>query len=113
MVRGSLRAVALVRSRAGNRVAMRRGFSCYLDLARVVACMIVFAHHLTLDSGCYDSTDSLCTTLAYLIPFHAGHSAVVIFFVLSGYVITYVASERETSPDPESRDKGQQPPDAA
>ena len=32
-----------------------------------------------------------------MIPFHAGHSAVVIFFVLSGYVITYVASERETT----------------
>ena len=76
---------------------MKRGFSVYLDAVRVVACLIVFAHHLALNFGCYKPAASGCGTLGWLIPFHAGHSAVVVFFVLSGYVISYVASERETT----------------
>src|SRR4051812_31237259 len=69
---------------------MSRGFSCYLDLVRIVAALLVFLHHLSLDFGCY-VPGAGCA----LVPFHAGHSAVVLFFVLSGYVITYVAHERE------------------
>lgn len=76
---------------------MRRGFSCYLDLVRVTAAGLVFLHHLAFDFGCYASTTAECVRLTRLVPFHAGHSAVVLFFVLSGYVITYVASERETT----------------
>lgn len=76
---------------------MRRGCSVYLDLVRVIACLIVFGHHMALIFGCYEPTGNGCKALGWLIPFHAGHSAVVIFFVLSGYVITYVASERETT----------------
>ena len=76
---------------------MKRGFSCYLDLVRVLACLTVFAHHLILNYGCYESTGTACKLVSRLVPFRAGHAAVVIFFVLSGYVITYVASERETT----------------
>ena len=76
---------------------MRRGCSVYLDLVRVIACLIVFGHHMSLNFGCYEPTGNGCKARGWLIPFHAGHSAVVIFFVLSGYVITYVASERETT----------------
>jgi peptidoglycan/LPS O-acetylase OafA/YrhL len=47
--------------------------------------------------GCYSPSDAgACRIGTALIPFHTGHLAVVLFFVLSGYVITYVASERET-----------------
>ncbi len=74
---------------------MSRGYSCYLDLARVIACIIVYFHHLTLDFGCYEREETTCRALRTLFPYHAGHSAVIIFFVLSGCVITYVASERE------------------
>ena len=73
---------------------MKRGFSAYLDLVRISAAVVVFLHHLALDFGCY-APGAACAPLARMVPFHAGHSAVVIFFVLSGYVITYVASERE------------------
>ena len=76
---------------------MNKGFSCYLDLIRVAAAALVFLHHLALGSGCYTAPGNGCATLATLVPFHAGHSAVVVFFVLSGYVITYVATERETT----------------
>jgi peptidoglycan/LPS O-acetylase OafA/YrhL len=31
----------------------------------------------------------------HYLPFAVGHKVVVVFFVLSGYVITYVACERE------------------
>jgi peptidoglycan/LPS O-acetylase OafA/YrhL len=71
---------------------MNRGLSCYLDLVRSVAAIAVFLSHLLLNYGCYDAG---CGVAGTLFPMHAGHSAVVIFFVLSGYVITYVASARE------------------
>ncbi|GAC1337237.1 MAG: acyltransferase [Acetobacteraceae bacterium] len=76
---------------------MRGGFSCYLDLIRVTAAGVVFLHHLAFDFGCYGSASPGCAALTMLVPFHAGHSAVVAFFVLSGYVITVVATERERS----------------
>src|SRR4051794_17257355 len=70
---------------------MKRGLSIYLDLVRVVAALLVFVHHLSLDFGCYARPEAGCV----LVPYHVGHSSVVLFFVLSGYVITYVAHERE------------------
>lgn len=74
---------------------MSREFSAYLDLIRLMAALIVFCHHILLQFGCYES--SSCGFAPIIIPFHAGHIAVVFFFVLSGYVITYAASERELS----------------
>src|SRR5260221_5563674 len=58
---------------------------------------MVFGDNMALNYGCYEPEENGCKALGWLIPHHAGHSAVVIFFVLSGYVITYVASERETT----------------
>ena len=58
---------------------MRKATSLYLDILRVTAALVVFAGH--------------CTQLWYPEVFgymmKAGHDAVVVFFVLSGYVIAY------------------------
>ncbi len=62
------------------------GFSVYLDLLRVSAAMAVFLIHAGYDRFTHG---------AITVPEHLGHEAVVIFFVLSGYVIAYVAAERE------------------
>jgi peptidoglycan/LPS O-acetylase OafA/YrhL len=74
---------------------MNKGLSCYLDLVRFSAAVAVFFSHLLLNFGCYDQDGIACNFIGLEYPQHAGHSAVVLFFVLSGYVITYVASERE------------------
>ncbi len=65
---------------------MPRGFSVYLDLMRLTAAVLVLLSHfgqLQFTGGQFN------------FPEHIGHAAVVIFFVLSGYVISYVARERE------------------
>lgn len=58
--------------------------SVYLDFIRVIATMAVLFHHLSLYNH---------DTFPFLLEF--GHTAVITFFVLSGYVIAYVATERE------------------
>ncbi len=71
-----------------------RGFSVYIDLLRVLAALTVFAtHDLNQFNGCYGN--KTCGFIPILLPFHAGHIAVIVFFVISGYVITYVAATRE------------------
>jgi peptidoglycan/LPS O-acetylase OafA/YrhL len=65
---------------------LNRGFSIYLDLVRVLAALEVFFFHLSR-AGKFG-----------LVPagWNAwGHEAVVVFFVLSGYVVTYAARERD------------------
>ncbi|HTV43853.1 MAG TPA: acyltransferase [Stellaceae bacterium] len=75
---------------------MNKGLSTYLDLVRLCAAAIVFGGHVVLMSGCYARPlTRSCRAGVALVPFHLPHSAVVLFFVLSGYVITYVATERE------------------
>jgi peptidoglycan/LPS O-acetylase OafA/YrhL len=68
-----------------DRVAgMDPGISTYLDLLRVAAAIEVFFYHFGY--------------LAFhrMLPFAGfGHQAVIVFFVLSGYVIAYVAATRE------------------
>jgi len=58
---------------------MRKATSLYLDILRVIAALVVFAGH--------------CTQFWYPEAFHAmmkaGHDAVVVFFVLSGFVIAF------------------------
>jgi peptidoglycan/LPS O-acetylase OafA/YrhL len=68
---------------------MPPGFSAYLDLLRLVAAGLVFLSHLGRPRF---------GGAAFSFPEHTGHSAVVIFFVLSGYVIDYVAHGRESEP---------------
>ena len=61
-------------------------FSVYLDLIRTGAALLVFLSHAAyprFPGG------------APWVPAHLSHEAVVVFFVLSGYVIAYVAHERE------------------
>ena len=62
---------------------MSRSFSVYLDLVRFLAAFLVLLHHARY---VYDPGGAL---------FHLGHEAVIVFFVLSGYVIAYVAETKE------------------
>jgi peptidoglycan/LPS O-acetylase OafA/YrhL len=65
------------------------GFSAYLDLLRVLAAATVFLSHTAFQ----EFTGGLIAPLQ-----HLAHQAVIAFFVLSGYVICFVAHERETDP---------------
>jgi peptidoglycan/LPS O-acetylase OafA/YrhL len=67
---------------------MNSHFSLYLDILRFVAAACVLLSHA-------NSRDIIATNL-----FHVsfGHNAVIVFFMLSGYVIAYVADSRERSP---------------
>jgi peptidoglycan/LPS O-acetylase OafA/YrhL len=66
---------------------MTRQFSIYLDAIRFCAAMAVFLTHL-----------SLSTTLPVGIAGRFGHDAVVLFFVLSGYVIAHTVDRRDHDP---------------
>ena len=65
---------------------MKKEYSIYLDLVRFSAAMLVFLHHL-------DRKDIVPSGQAILSGH--GHTAVMLFFVLSGYVIAYVTDTRE------------------
>jgi peptidoglycan/LPS O-acetylase OafA/YrhL len=73
-------------ARRRTDLAMNKQFSRYLDLLRIVAALLVLFAHLT---------DPTITDGAIKGPNQIGYSAVMVFFVLSGYVISYVAVERE------------------
>lgn len=62
-------------------------FSVYIDLIRIIAALFVFFEHLPGAIG------GLFWQLSGF-----GHEAVVVFFVLSGYVISYVAINKEKDP---------------
>jgi peptidoglycan/LPS O-acetylase OafA/YrhL len=63
--------------------AMSRAFSLYLDAVRFTAAMLVLLYHASV----IHKTGTIITSL--------GHEGVVIFFVLSGFVIAYVADTRK------------------
>lgn len=65
---------------------MNRQFSIYLDLIRFTAALFVFISHVPSFSGGW---------LWQLTGF--GHEAVVTFFVLSGFVISYVVYDKKES----------------
>lgn len=65
---------------------MPKGFSLYLDAVRFLAAVAVFLSHVPY------VVDGMLWQLAGL-----GHEAVVIFFVLSGFVIAYVCAGRGES----------------
>ena len=68
---------------------MNPAFSIYLDLVRFLAAFCVFFHHLNVK---FIGKDILWWRLGQY-----GEIAVIIFFVLSGYVIAHVISTREKS----------------
>lgn len=63
-------------------VAMKKEFSIYLDALRFFAAVLVFLNH----SNIMEFPSALFTS---------GHEAVMIFFVLSGFVIAYVTDAKE------------------
>lgn len=58
-------------------------FSVYLDLLRFLAAIAVFLHHMGMQTERYDLLERY------------GDDAVMVFFVLSGYVIAYVTDQKE------------------
>ena len=73
--------------------AIAPAFSLYLDLLRFTAAVAVFLDHLTPTP----SQPSIRATGGLARVGNYGELAVAIFFVLSGYVISYVTSTRETT----------------
>lgn len=67
---------------------MKKEFSIYLDLMRFLASVLVVIYH-----------SNIRNVITEKIPFsNHGHAAVVVFFVLSGYVISYIHATREKTP---------------
>ncbi len=67
---------------------MTPSFSIYLEIARILATLVVFVSH----GGMFFEPFSDLNETAKL-----GRDGVIIFFVLSGFVITWCANEREPS----------------
>lgn len=67
---------------------MPRGLSAYLDLLRVLAALQVVAYHLSWPRF---------SALDRTIMFQWGHEAVIVFFVLSGFVVRHAAENRDHS----------------
>jgi peptidoglycan/LPS O-acetylase OafA/YrhL len=67
---------------------MKKEFSIYLDLWRFVAALLVVVYH-----------SNVRLIITEKLPFSShGHAAVIVFFVLSGYVISYMTATREAAP---------------
>ena len=66
---------------------MKKNISIYLDLVRIIATMLVFISHAEKFDGQWINAN---------FP-NFGHDAVVIFFVLSGFVIRFIAETKESS----------------
>lgn len=65
---------------------MNRSFSIYLDLVRFTAAFLVYLYH----SNQRFLSEALLPASTY------GHSSVIVFFVLSGFVIAYVTATKES-----------------
>lgn len=66
---------------------MNRPFSVYLDLVRFIAAFLVYLYH----------SNQRFLTEAMLPASNYGHSSVMVFFVLSGFVIAYVTATKENT----------------
>ncbi|MGH8854371.1 MAG: acyltransferase family protein [Telluria sp.] len=72
----------------GADQGMQNEFSIYLDLVRFVAAFLVLVYHSDFRALITDP-----------VPFSShGHAAVIVFFILSGYVISYITEKRENTP---------------
>lgn len=70
---------------------MNKFISIYLDLIRFLAAVVVFFVHAN-----YDRFTSKLPVVSTLKEY--GNDAVMVFFVLSGFVIAYVADQKEKTP---------------
>ncbi|KCZ90709.1 acyltransferase family protein [Hyphomonas johnsonii] len=70
---------------------MTRGFSLYLDALRFLAALVVFASHM----GYARFTGG---NMQWIRDLNLGSDAVVVFFVLSGFVIAYTTFARNRGP---------------
>jgi peptidoglycan/LPS O-acetylase OafA/YrhL len=67
---------------------MNKEFSIYLDLVRFMASVLVVIYH-----------SNIRAVITEKLPFsNHGHAAVIVFFILSGYVISYITTTRENTP---------------
>ncbi len=64
---------------------MNKGFSIYLDLVRFLAACLVYIYH----------SNQRLLVEEILPASNFGHSSVIVFFVLSGFVIAYVTDTKE------------------
>ena len=64
---------------------MNKGFSIYLDLVRFLAACLVYLYH----------SNQRLLVEPILPASNYGHSSVIVFFVLSGYVIAYITDTKE------------------
>lgn len=65
---------------------MDKSYSLFLDLIRFLAALAVLFHHAEIDQF----------KVKWLSPVASfGHDAVIVFFILSGFVISYVADTKE------------------
>lgn len=67
---------------------MTRGFSLYLDALRFLAAMVVFASHMGYERFTRGTMD-------WIRELNLGSDAVVVFFVLSGFVIAHTTFARQ------------------
>jgi peptidoglycan/LPS O-acetylase OafA/YrhL len=67
---------------------MNKAFSIYLDLVRFSAACLVYLWH----------SNQRWLVMDILPASNYGHSSVIVFFVLSGFVIAYVTAEKENTP---------------
>jgi peptidoglycan/LPS O-acetylase OafA/YrhL len=66
---------------------MNRPFSVYLDLVRFIAAVLVYVWH---------SNQRFLTEA--ILPFSGyGHSSVIVFFVLSGFIIAYITDTKDST----------------
>lgn len=70
---------------------MTRGFSLYLDALRFLAALVVFASHM----GYERFTNG---NMQWIRDLNLGSDAVVVFFVLSGFVIAYTTLTKDRGP---------------
>jgi len=66
---------------------MNKGFSVYLDLVRFIAAGLVYIYH----------SNQRLLVEEVLPASNFGHSSVIVFFVLSGFVIAYVTDTKENT----------------
>ena len=89
LIRRELPAVSFLARRTLKTGRMKREISLYLDLLRFLAALVVLLQHL---SWAHFSGGLLWQIGPY------GAQAVIVFFVLSGYVIGYVTDRADNTP---------------